>query len=407
MTTNKLLLLFALLLTGLSGCRINSDDDQPVIPTVVVPATYDFLRGTTSSVSFEGQRTRIAMAQDILDALADPNTTEEDLNNMFRNTAGTDPFPSAELNASTKSVRSKVAASNDLFATNATDAAAFKADFDSLLAGQAREVFPNWNELAAPGQAGQIADGSSTRYVNALGLEYNQAFAKGLIGALMYDQAVNNYLSPAVLDAGTNRADNDAAVLVEGENYTNMEHKWDEAYGYVFGAAADPRNGLADLGEADDFLNKYLGRVEDDPDYAGIAAEIEQSFRIGRAALSQGDYLRRDQEGARIRARLSAVLVIRAVYYLAQAQIDLEATPAATGSAFHALSEAYGFIYSLRFIARNETQLATATEISDRYLATMLNADDGGFWTVDPAELGRMAREIAARYEIVYAQAAN
>ena len=407
MTTNKLLYFLASLLIGFSGCTLDSDDDQPVVPTVIVPATYDFLRGTTTSVAFEGQRTRIFMAQDILDALADPSTTEEELNNMFRNTEGTDPFPSAELNASTKSVRSKVAASNDLFATNATNAATFRADFDAYLAGQAREVAPNWNELAAPGQAGQIADGSSTRYVNALGLEYNQAFAKGLIGALMYDQAVNNYLSPEVLDAGTNRTDNDGGILVEGENYTNMEHKWDEAYGYVFGAAADPRNGLADLGEADDFLNKYLGRVNDDPDYAGIATEIEESFRIGRAALSQQDYLRRDQEAARIRARLSAVLVIRAVYYLAQAQNHLQATPAATGSAFHALSEAYGFIYGLRFIARNETQLATATEISEDYLATLLNADNGGFWTLDPAELGRMAREISARYEIVYAQAAN
>lgn len=407
MTTNRLLFFLLLLLTGVSACQLDDDDEPTVTNTIIVPGTYDFLRGETSSVAFDGQRTRIFMAEEILDALLDPSTTEEELLNMFRNTEGTSPFTDAELNASTKSVRGKVAASNDLFATNATDAATFKADFDAYLVGQAQEVFPSWNQLASRGQAGQIADGSSTRYVNALGLEYNQAFAKGLIGGLMYDQAVNNYLSPAVLDAGTNRADNEASVLVEGENYTNMEHKWDEAYGYVFGAAADPRDGLADLGTADEFLNKYLARVDADPDYAGIAAEIEESFRIGRAALSQGDYVRRDIEAGRIRTRLSAVLAIRAVYYLAQAQADLEATPAATGSAFHALSEAYGFIYSLRFIASNEAELATATENSERYLTTLLNADEGGFWTLAPSTLEQMAREISIRYELNYDQASN
>ena len=40
---------------------------------------------------------------------------------------------------------------------------------------------------------------------NAGGLEYNQLVNKGLIGALMVDQMLNNYLSAAVLDEADNR----------------------------------------------------------------------------------------------------------------------------------------------------------------------------------------------------------
>ena len=52
----------------------------------------------------------------------------------------------------------------------------------------------------------------------------------------MADQMLNNYLGSAVLDAGTNTADNDAGTLADGKNYTTMEHKWDEGFGYLYGA---------------------------------------------------------------------------------------------------------------------------------------------------------------------------
>ena len=134
----------------------------------------------------------------------------------------------------TKSIKSKTAASRDLISTNATEAGDIKADFETWISAQVSEVFPNENVLAEVGVAGQIADGSSTRYVNGKGLEYNQAVNKGLIGGLMLDQLVNNYLGVSVLDEYTN-VDNDNEVLSGTSNYTTMEHKWDEAYGYLFG----------------------------------------------------------------------------------------------------------------------------------------------------------------------------
>jgi uncharacterized protein YjaZ len=43
-----------------------------------------------------------------------------------------------------------------------------------------------------------------------------------------------------VLDEADNRTNNDAKVLEEGELYTTMEHKWDEAYGYLYGDPSIP-----------------------------------------------------------------------------------------------------------------------------------------------------------------------
>lgn len=377
---------------------ISSCQDEEPIGTIelMVPETYNFLRDGESTVSFIGQTTRIGMAEETVDGMKEPSRTLESLNNMFRNPEGIDPFASAELNEATKSVRSKVAASQDLFSVDAVRAAEVKADFDGWLEGQTTEVFPNWNELAAPGQAGQIADGSSTRYVNAWGLEYNQAFAKSLIGGLMLDQINNNYLSLAVLDAATSRADNDAVITETEKPYTYMEHRWDEAFGYLFGASATPSTPLSDVEIADNFLNKYLGRVENDVDYTGIAASIEAAFRTGRQAIVEGAYAERDEQAGIIQANLEKVIAIRAVYYLKQGEANLRSQPAQLGSAFHDLSEGYGFIYSLRFFqTRGSDAVIDYYPISESYLERLRNANGNGFWDVNPDELANMAQEIA------------
>ena len=397
------LLFFCLAVPLLSGCE--DDDAAGLTPSIDVPDSYTFTRDGASTVAFAGQSTRIAMAEELIVALGDPDNGTDRLIDLFRNPEGVTPFDDAGLNASTKSVRSKTAASAELFTTNTVAGVAIKTELEGWMRAQAEEVFPAWNELAAPGQPGQIADGSSVRYVNGSGLEYNQAVAKSLIGALMYDQMANNYLSPLVLDAGTNRADNTAGATAEGQSYTTMEHKWDEAYGYLFGASASSASPLADLGEADNFLNKYLSRVDSDTDYTGIAATIEEAFRRGRAAIVAGDYDLRDEQAGIVTDALDRVLAVRAVYYLMQGKAALEATPIARGTAFHDLSEAYGFIYSLRFTAAPEDYTTYAATVDARL--NELTAEPNGLWSVDPATLERIATDIATEFNLNFAAAAN
>ncbi|THH41863.1 DUF4856 domain-containing protein [Neolewinella litorea] len=389
------------------GCA----DDEPSTVSLDVPETYSFSRNGASTVSFDGQSTRIAMAEELVSAFQDPTNEEATLDAMFRNEGpnGEDvsPFASAELNAATKSIRSKVAASRDYFFADATTATAIRDEFDGWIAAQVNEVFPRWNELAAPGVAGQIPNGSSARYVSAEGLEYNQVFAKSLIGALMLDQTLNNYLSPQVLDEADNRATNDAAAVEDGKPYTTMEHKWDEAYGYVFGASVDPAEPLATLGDDDNFLNEYLDRVNDDPDYAGIAQDVFDAFKRGRAAIVAGDYTERDAQAEIIQEKLSRVVAVRAIYYLMRGAETLDGSTSPT-DAFHALSEAYGFIYSLQF-TRNP---ATGAPYLDRQevLAiqqTLLSDGENGLWDVTASTLRDQAATIATAFGLSVDQAAD
>lgn len=430
-------ILFVLTLVGslvITSCSSDDDGEMPVVATcddgkingdetdvdcggscepcdtetgIDNPETYSFERDGESTVSFDGQTTRILMASELLGAFGDNKASVEDLNAMFAHEEGAADFEDADLNASNKSIRSKTAASQDYFSTNATDQALIRKDFEGWIQAQVDEVFTNWEVVAEAGTAGQLADGESTRYVSGLGLEFNQLFAKGLIGALMTDQPLNNYLSPAVLDESENIANNDSSTPEEGKSYTTMEHKWDEAYGYVYGLNADPANPNADLG-ADSFLNEYVERLESDPDFAGIADGIFQAFKLGRAAIVARDYGLRDDQVAIIREKISQVLAVRAVFYLQAGKRALGEETPNYGSAFHAISEAYGFIYSLQFTREPGTDAPYFSKAeSEAFLTDLMDDGENGLWDVTPETLDALSASIAERFDFTVEQAAS
>lgn len=408
MQKNILLLAVLAALTFVS-CVNDSNDD----PSIDEPATYEFTRNGESTVSFTGQTTRLQMGEELFDAMSDfDNTTEELLLQMYRNQTenggDADPYASAELNEATKNIKSKVAASKDYFSSNSTVSAEIKNQFETWLSAQINEVFPNQNTLAEPGVAGQIADGSSTRYVSAEGLEYNQLVNKSLIGALMADQMLNNYLSVSVLDEGTNREDNTNGVLAEGSSYTNMEHKWDEAYGYLFGTATNKANPIPTIGDDDIFLNKYLGRVEGDDDFAGIAETVFNAFKLGRAAIVAGDYDVRDEQAQIIREEISKVIGIRAVHYLQSGKQPIDQETPDYGAAFHDLSEGYGFVFSLQFtrIPNSDTPYFTKSEV-DEFLNQLMGDGPNGLWDVTPETLDAISSDIAEAFDFTVEQAAS
>ena len=395
---------------------VSCGDDEDDTPGISTPTSYSFERNGASTVDFSGQTTRILMAEELISSMMDfDDATESLLLEMYRNegAAGEDvfPFSASDLNASTKSIKSKTAASRDFFSTNTVASAQIKADFEAWISAQINEVFPAIETVAEPGVAGQIADGSSVRYVSAEGLEYNQLVNKSLIGALMLDQALNNYLSTSVLDEADNVAANDGDIVAEGQNYTTMEHKWDEAYGYVYGTSADPANPNATIGADDSFVNKYIGRVEGDPDFAGIADDIWNAFAIGRAAIVAKNYSVRDAQVDIIREKLSDVIAIRAIYYLQQAKLALpddRSNTALYGTSFHDLSEGYGFIYSLQFTREPGTNSPyfSKSEV-DAMLADLLDDGPNGLWDVEPATLDELTNTIHAKFDFSLEAAAE
>ena len=395
-------LFFYLTISSLFFMSCDKDDDPIVDPEpTVAPATYTFLRDGVTTVYYSGQSTRIAMGQEFISALKDESRTEAQLDAMFDHQEGAADFSDTNLNASSKNIRSKTAASADLFSSNTTDATAIKNQFDSWISEQVSDVFPYWSDDASAGSAGKIqeAGGGSTRYVNGKGLELNQAINKGLIGGLMADQMLNNYLGTAVLDAGTNTVDNDEKTLSDGKNYTTMEHKWDEGFGYLYGADNQENPTLG----ADSFLNKYLARVEGDPDFQGIAATIYDAFKLGRAAIVNNDYLTRDDQVDIIRENISKVIAIRAIYYLQQGKANLGTDWA---SAFHDLSEGFGFVYSLQFTRKPGTNAAYfSTSEVNGFISTLTSGN--GFWDITADQLDTMSNTIADRFGISVAQAGS
>ncbi len=383
---------------------VSCSSDSTVDDSVTAPETYTFLREGETSVSFSGQTTRIAMAEELIDALNDNSYTEEQIDGMFTNTGSY--FSDADLNSSTKVIRSKVAASTDFFSANTTDATVIKEEFDSWIAEQVADVYTSYDVSAEAGVAGQLqeAGGGSIRYINGKGVELNQIFAKGLIGGLMVDQMLNNYLGTTVLDGTSNEnvQDNDEDTLEDDANYTTMEHKWDEAYGYLYGAETAPA--VPVLG-ADSFLNKYLSRVADDSDFATIAQDIYDAFKLGRAAIVAKDYNVRNEQAEIIREKISEVVGVRAVYYL-QAGKDLLSSDKA--SAFHDLSEGLGFVYSLQFTRQpNSTEpYFTKTEV-DGFLSDLLDTGNGLWETTTEDTLDTISTAIAAKFNFTVEEAAN
>lgn len=396
----------ALICTTIFFTSCSSDDDNNIIDggedQINVPANYEFEREGASTVSYGGQTTRISMAKELSDAFTDfDNLTADRLTNMFSNE--NTPFSEGDLNSSTKSIKSKVAASNDYFSSNSTGSAAVKEDFESWMNAQFDEVLANKNVAAIAGVAGQIAQGDKTRYVSAKGLEYNQMYAKSLMGALLADQMLNNYLSPAVLDEGDNIVNNENGVTEEGKSYTTMEHKWDEAYGYLYGDTSIPTsNPMSVLDDnSDKFLFNYIRQVAADDDFENVAQATFDAFKKGRAAITVGNYEIRDAQADIIKENISLIFAVRAIHYFQAGKESIAAGE--MGAAFHELSEGLGFMYSIRF-SQNPDDKEPYMSASD--LETFKNEllDGNGFWSVSAEKLDEVSEAIANAYGISVSQ---
>ena len=358
----------------------DSDNDNNDSNTIVAPDSYEFTRNGESSVSFSGQTTRLMQAEELYAALNSSEATETGLDLMFNGDSnGSAGFADASLNGTSKIIGSKTAAST--LAGSATT----KARFDNMITDFATNVVPNWGSDAGVGQAGAIStpDGAKTYHLNAQGQEIDQLFFKGLIGAFTLDQIVNNYIHPNQLDSGTRIDDNDNDVLSGDNNYTDMEHKWDEGFGYLYGLEGD---NLASAGTtpsgSGSLLMKYFKKVNDEGGYEpGIAQTVYDAFVMGRTAIVNKDYALRDQQAAIIKVELSKVIGYYAIHYMNDFVSKLEAGNVA--GAHHSISEGWGFLLSLQFTNNGNDEpfmdKATVEYFLDNYMADFHSMDPGIF----------------------------
>ncbi len=206
-------------------------------------------------------------------------------------------------------------------------------------------------------------------HVTAEGLNLRQLTQKFLLGAIAWSQAADDYLDDDEADKGL-LADN--TVAVEGKPYTELEHAWDEGFGY-FGAArtygdytdeqiADARYADADEDGSIDLLSEYswghsVNASKRDhgakvvTDYSAGAFE---AFLAGRHAIAEG------ADVETIAAHRDAVLwnweraiAATVVHYINDVLQDMSAVDYDFYAHAKHFSELKGFALSLQFNRRS------------------------------------------------------
>ncbi|WP_109830396.1 DUF4856 domain-containing protein [Reichenbachiella versicolor] len=386
------------LLMALAIALVSCDEEEET--SFETPATYSFERDGESTVSYKGQTTRLKMAAEIVDELINVEETKsaDAIKAMFAHEQGAKNFTDTDLNDQKKNIKSKTAASTDLFggSVNASIGGVFETYIDDQIS--------TLNEItgaAKEGTPGEIIEGTETiRYVDGDGIEWNQVFTKSLIGAFTLDQIINHYASAGKLDAY--QEDNDNGTLDGDANYTEMEHNWDEAFGYLYGLEADPTSPT--LG-TDDLLNKYLNTVDKKTAFTGLADDIYKAFITGRAAIVAKEYGIRNQQADILREKLSLVVGVMAVFYLETGKEMYQDEK--FGAAFHDFSEGLGFLYSLQFTQNPSTGDPYFSAQQSKDFMDKLLAGENGLWNINSEDIEAMSKEIASAFGFTVDQAMN
>ena len=311
------------------------DNLNPSTKPYTVPATYAF-----SNVNYTKSEQRVKMVVELDNYLkiANAGSTLVTLDpvkvtNMFNNTGNA--FTDAGLNSSGINIK-------DL----AADAALYKSYADSV-------VTYNTGAIAAPGTGGFVPRGANKIIVGPRGLEYGQAYLKGIMGGLLFKEAVKILSSIKTLGS----ADTLAA-----------QAKWDEAFGYL----SVPVNYDSAVAYANTNPNRPLlwgGYLSERGRGIQAGGTIFSAFLKGRAAIGGYDVKVRNEQADIIMAKWEQLAAAAALNYVT--------APTASsaignyGTQLHALSEGLGFILSLKYRPENSKLTAANFEI----LKNIINKD--------------------------------
>lgn len=379
----KKTLFISLLLMGAVACKkegctdpaasnyseeADKDDGSCTYPddnSYTIPSTYAFEdENGNPTVSYSGQTDRLNQLREMVVLMKSGNSTTvsaQDLKDMFANTGG-----NGNGNFSFSSSKQL---ENKCFTA---DVAMFKDWMDSLAVSSQSN-----GTTASNGQAGTISTNSGSTYlVNANGVEYVQLIEKGLMGAVFMNQALNVYFGSGKMDVDNTSAEDPA----NGKYYTEMEHHYDEAFGY-FGVDVDFPSTIPS-----DFWGKYCNKQ--DPTL-NCNADMMDNFLKGRAAISNDVLADRDEAIQAIRTEWEEISAEQAIDYLEGAIANFGTDDA---KFLHELAEAYAFAWNLRY-APTETRRMTPTEHSNLMAQFKTN-----FWDMTVSDLNGIIATIDAKY---------
>jgi hypothetical protein len=215
----------------LTSCK-KEESSTPIVeptPTYTVPSSYNF-----TNVDILEQKQFLAMLTEISNEIKKGTSgpiNAQKLKDMYNNIGNqfVDTTDNLQVNSSGEQISAKVYPG---------DATLFQTYFDSLAS------FSQSSAAASEGVAGVAVSGTSKYLLNSRGQEFNQLFQKSLMGAFIYYQIGEVYLSNAKVGDAINNT-----TVTTGKG-TPMEHAWDEAFGF-YGVPTDFPTNITGL--------KYVG----------------------------------------------------------------------------------------------------------------------------------------------------
>lgn len=335
---------------------------------IVVPTTYSFLRDGKSTVNFEGQTQRMDMLSEWLEYIKKANTpgtalSSDKMKDYFANTNS--PFANAFLNSIDKRLKDKVVVDNSSTAFD------FNAIIDSLAAISSRTKTGEFT--GKKDTTGVIQSGTKQYLFDGNGVELKELIEKGIMSAVFLYQISHGYL-------GEEKMNVENTNLESGQNYTKMEHHWDEAFGYFSEAIDFPAGGTSR------FWGKYCNGRNG---VLGTNKTLMDAFLTGRTAIVNKDYTKRDEQIAIINKTLAMVAAGTAIHYINGAKKDI----ADDALRNHQLSEALGLIKGLQYLKGNSMSSAEVKQVLS-YLG------GGNHYLVSPTDLDNAVTLIANKYKL-------
>ena len=360
---------------------LNFDATVIVGNLIDAPATYEFTRDEVTSVSFPAQADRLNQLGEMQTYLATADAgaaiSEQALLDMFANTGGN--------GGGSFSFTSEHQLQDRTFMGDLT-----ASTFETLFAAAATaSMAGNMGTTAESGTAGLLTrevEGSSF-LVDENGRAFTEVIEKGLMGAVLYNEMYNTYLTDNLIGDGIENV-----ALATGGNYTQMENNIDQAFGY-FGAPQDFTSGWpVDREEEATFWSKYANIIDGvDEDALNVNDAVMESFIATRTAIVNNDPPMRNAHRDTLYQRLDLVAAAAAVHFINDA---IEAIGAENmQEAMYALSNAYGFTNALRYNPRNVLSSEAIEEIKETDFGA-----DGNFWNVTVEGLNKAKATLVGAY---------
>jgi hypothetical protein len=219
-------------------------------------------------------------------------------------------------------------------------------------------------------------DLTASYLLNDKGVEYTQIIEKGLMGACFYYQATTVYF-------GFDKMNVDNETITAGEG-TEMEHHWDEAFGYLGASKGFPvsTDGLAFWAKYSNIVNGTL--------YTNQL--LMTALLQGRAAITNKDLEARDQAIMEARAAWELIVAGTAIHYFNGA-LENENDFAIRA---HELSEAVAFAYSLQFNPQKSLTNSQVNEVLTK-LGGSSNVTEMNFYNTTNADI-QAAKDLLAGY---------